>query len=210
MKALKYFLILGLLATGFVSCKDDDDDTEQIKNLDDIPKGKAKLNLDGAYLLFPAVEHDICDFKVFEDSIGGVSILDGEYFKYEPGYSCYSKSNDSLAVSIRRSEIEISSEQLKGIIDEEILIYMSPDNGCDALLDRTNVTLKNGYDAEKVSYRRIEKDGDNKLEFLFEVYYVINDIDGRLYNIMVSMPYGTRVRHYDYLTDIVGTLKFGK
>ena len=57
MKALKYFLILGLLATGFVSCKEDDDDTEQIKNLDDIPKGKAKLNLDGVYLLFPAVEY---------------------------------------------------------------------------------------------------------------------------------------------------------
>ena len=81
MKALKYFLILGLLATGFVSCKDDDDDTEQIKNLDDIPKDKAKLNLDGAYLLFPAVEHDTCDFKVFEDSIGGVSIHHSGYCK---------------------------------------------------------------------------------------------------------------------------------
>ena len=94
MKALKYFLILGLLATGFVSCKKDDDDTEQIENLDDIPKGKAKLNLDGVYLLFPAVEYEPCDFKVFKDSIGGVSILDSVYFKYEPGYSCYSKSND--------------------------------------------------------------------------------------------------------------------
>jgi hypothetical protein len=206
MKALKYFLILGLLATGFVSCKEDDDDTEQIKNLDDIPKGKAKLNLDGVYLLFPAVEYEPCDFKVFKDTVAGESCG----FNYELGYSCHSKSNDSLAVSIRRSEIEISSEQLKGIIDEEILIYMYPKNGCDTLLGRTNVTLKNGYDAEKVSYRRVVKEGDNKLEFLFEVYYVINDIDGRLYNVRVSMPYGTRVRHYDYLTDIVGTLKFGK
>lgn len=202
MKALKYFLILGLLATGFVSCKDDDDDTEQIKNLDDIPKGKAKLEFGNAYLLFPAVEHDTCDFKVFQDSIGGESIG----FKYEPAYNCYSKANDSLSVSIRRSEESISRNQLADVIKEEIPVYEYW--GCDSILDKKSVVMNNGCDAEWISYKKTETVDNGTVDFLFEIYYVINDADGRLYNVMVSMPYESRVRHYDYLTDIVGTFKF--